>query len=156
MDITTITSAYSAVKSIKDLGSALLDAKIDADSKQKISEVLTKLGGIQDTLFYIREELLRVQEENHQLKSEIKQLNIKHQEQNNIQYEKPSYWVIDKESKDGPFCQRCYDADKKLVRLQGGNNDAWTCRECKISYQGPNYKAAQPRRVKRNNMWDKY
>ena len=146
MDIGTITSAYSAVKAIKELGSTLLDAKIDSTAKQRVTEVLEKLGGIQDTLFYIREELLRLQDENHELKEKIKQLEEKLEEKGKLKYEKPSYWVIDGETKDGPFCQKCYDADKKLIRLQGGGNDRWSCHECKSTFYGPSYTPPQQRK----------
>ncbi len=54
MDLSTISSAYSALKTIKELGSSLLDAKIDHEAKQRINELISKLGDIQDTLFYIR------------------------------------------------------------------------------------------------------
>ncbi len=149
MDITTIASAYSAVKTIREIGGTLLNAKIDAESKQRVSEVIDKLGGIQDTLFYIREELLKVQEENHSLKSQVKLLEEKLQEKGKLQYLKPSYWVIEGETKDGPFCQKCYDAESKLLRLQGGERDIWNCRECKNSYYGPNYTPPQPKRIGR-------
>ena len=150
MDIGTISSAYTAVKAIKELGSLLLEAKIDSESKQRVSEVLEKLGGVQDTLFYIREELLRVQEENHSLKERIKELERKQSEKEKLQYIKPSYWIIDQEKKDGPFCQKCYDANQLLIRLQGENNDIWHCHECKSIYYGPGHTPHQ-RRVRTTN-----
>ncbi len=145
MDISTISSAYSAVKAIKDIGSSLLDAKIDAEAKQRVSEVLEKLGGVQDTLFYMREELLRVQDENHSLKKQIKDLNEKLTQKERLQYIKPSYWLVDGEEKDGPYCQKCYDANQMLIRLQGGRNDVWSCHECKSTYYGPCYSRPKPR-----------
>lgn len=149
MDIGTISSAYSAVKTIKELGSSLLEAKIDAESKQRVTEVLETLGGVQDTLFFIREELLKAQDKNHGLKEKVKELEKKLEEKGKIQYEKPSYWVIENECKDGPFCQKCYDANQMLIRLQGGNNDIWSCHECKSTYYGPGY-ISPSRRVNRS------
>jgi len=149
MDMATIVSAYSAVKNIKEIGEVLLNAKIDADSKQRVTEVIEKLGGIQDTLFYIREELLKVQEENHNLKVQVKQLEEKLQQKGKLQYIKPSYWVVEGETGDGPFCQRCYDAESKLVRLQEGSRDFWNCRECKNNYHGPNYTPPKPIHIER-------
>ena len=58
-----------------------------------------------------------------------------------IVYEKPAYWRVDGDIKDGPFCQRCYDSEQKTIRLQIGiNNDVWKCLECKSVYYGPRYK----------------
>ena len=149
MDIATISNAYSAVKTIKELGSSLLDAKIDSEAKKSVAEVLEKLGGVQDTLFFIREELLKIQDENHGLKSKVKELEEKLKEKNKLKYIKPSYWLREGENKDGPFCQKCYDTDEKLVRLQGGNNDTWHCHNCKSTFYGPEYtppKRRPPRR----------
>lgn len=153
MDIGAISSAYSAVKAIKDLSSSLLDAKIDSEAKQRVTEALEKLGGIQDALFFIREELLRVQEENYALKDKIKQLEEKIEEKGKIIYEKPSYWAVDGENKDGPFCQKCYDADRKLIRLQGGKRDVWSCHQCKSTYYGPNYTPPQKSRSGGGSSW---
>ncbi|WP_279485805.1 hypothetical protein [Aeromonas veronii] len=68
MDITAITSAYTAIKSIKDIGKLVLDAKVDSEVSEKIQASIEKLGDVQDTLFYIREELLSQQEEKERLK----------------------------------------------------------------------------------------
>lgn len=152
MDIGTISSAYSAVKAIKELGNSLLEAKIDSESRQRVTEALEKLGGIQDALFYVREELLRIQEENHALKEKVKQLEGKLEEKGKVTYEKPSYWIVDGESRDGPFCQKCFDADNKLIRLQGEKRDIWSCHECNSTFYGPNYTPPQVKRS-RGKSW---
>jgi hypothetical protein len=72
MDITSISSAYTGIKIVKDLISALLSAKIEVATKEKINEALEKLGLVQDALFYLREELARLQTENAQLKEKLK------------------------------------------------------------------------------------
>ncbi len=148
MDIASITSAYSALKSIKELGTSILDAKIDSEAKERVNQVLDKLGTIQDTLFYIREELLRLQEENQNLKGTIKKQEEKLSTKEKLIWEKPNYWLKENDSKDGPFCQKCFDADQKLIRLQGGHNDVWKCQQCKSVYYGTNYEPPSPR-VKR-------
>lgn len=147
MDITMITGAYSAIKAIKEMGSALLNAKIDSEAKQRATEILDKLGTVQDSLFFIREELIRVQDENQSLKVTIKELEQQIDLRGKVVYEKPSYWIYDGEKKDGPFCQRCFDVTMKLVRLQGGNNDVWVCHECKTVFYGPNYQPRPTRAV---------
>ena len=74
-----------------------------------------------------KELLLAKDEENKKLKE---QLIMK----NTLKYEKPYYWLIDNEKKDGPFCQQCYDSDNKLIRLQDNNNGKWSCLSCRFSF----------------------
>jgi len=66
-------------------------------------------------------------------------------------YEKPSYWIKTNEGKDGPFCQKCFDADQKMIRLQGGCNDKWLCHACKSYFYGPNYQPPQRKVI--SNGW---
>ena len=160
MDIASITSAYSAVKGIKEIGTAILSAKIDAEAEERVNQVLEKLGPVQDALFYIREELLHLQEENQQLKRTIKGLEEKLNIKEKLIWEKPFYWIVENDSKDGPFCQKCYDSDQKLIRLQGGGNDIWKCLQCNSVYYGPNYRPSKPVVSRKRSRWldglDKY
>jgi hypothetical protein len=39
-----------------------------------------------------------------------------------LTWEKPYYWIVDRDKKDGPFYQQCYDTDGKLIRLQGSGD----------------------------------
>ena len=94
----------------------------------------------QEKIIELREGAIELQDENIELRQQIKQLEDKLKIKENLEYLKPSYWLVNGENKDGPYCQKCYDVDKTLVRLQGGNNDRWHCRSCGSSYTGPNYK----------------
>lgn len=48
----------------KELVTGYFDAKTDAAAKPKVQDALEKLGTVQDTLFQLREELSRLQDEN--------------------------------------------------------------------------------------------
>ena len=74
MDITTITTAYEGLKVGKTLLKAVYDSKVEADSKEKINEVMSKLGEAQDTLFTMREELFRLQSDNKELKDKYSEI----------------------------------------------------------------------------------
>ena len=143
MDMSAITGAYTSLKAMKEVGAYLLESKIDKEAEKKVSEAFEKIGAIQDTLFYIREELLRLQEENRELKEQNRTLEEKLVIKQGVVYKAPSYWVEKDDTTDGPFCQQCYDSDQKLVRLQGGHNDAWYCHGCKTQYYGPQYQKPQ-------------
>lgn len=71
MDIATITAAYEGLKVGKSILKALYESKVEADAKEKIDEVMSKLGEAEDTLFSMREELFRLQSDNESLKKEI-------------------------------------------------------------------------------------
>ena len=73
MDITTISSAYTAIKILKESITTILNSKIETEARNRINEALEKLGGVQDTLFYLREELSRLQSENAELKERLKE-----------------------------------------------------------------------------------
>ena len=72
MDLSEIGAAYTGVKFIKDLLSGILSAKVEGVAKEKINEAVEKLGTVQDSLFYLREELSQLQTENHELKEKLK------------------------------------------------------------------------------------
>ncbi|TOG37424.1 hypothetical protein CGJ05_22765, partial [Vibrio parahaemolyticus] len=153
MDIATITSAYTAIKNIKEISKLALDTKIDSEVSEKIQASIERLGEVQDTLFYIREELLTQQEEKEKLKKELAAAKAELEKIESVVYRAPSYWVVkDNHADDGPFCQPCFDDERKLIRLQGGNNDLWNCRKCQNNFKGPNYVAPQ-KRVRRSSAW---
>ncbi|WP_286694593.1 hypothetical protein [Spongiibacter sp. UBA1325] len=68
MDIALISASYEGLKIGKAALQSLFDAKVDSEAKEKIDLVLQKLGDAQDTLFSMREELFRLQEENERLR----------------------------------------------------------------------------------------
>lgn len=74
MDVTAISSAYTALKIMREAIAAIMDAKIDEAARQRINEALEKIGGIQDTLFFLREELSRIQNENAALKGKLNEI----------------------------------------------------------------------------------
>ena len=57
----------------------------------------------------------------------------------NLQWERPYYFLKDGDSKEGPFCQKCYDTDSKLIRLQERDQGSWCCHTCTGYYTDKNY-----------------
>ena len=99
---------------------------------------------LQEELLKMREEALALQEENLELRKKVQQLEQKQDLSEKVKWEKPHYWIEDGDKRDGPYCQKCYDGHKKLVRLQGGRNDLWDCLECKSRIVGPEYTTPEP------------
>ena len=72
MDMATISTAYTSIKIVKESISGLLGTKIESAAKEKVNEALDKLGAVQDSLFYLREELGRLQSDNSDLKDQLR------------------------------------------------------------------------------------
>lgn len=114
------------------------------DTAKDIYELAKKSSNIelQEKLIRMREEALSLQEQNIVLKQRVIVLEGKLSSKDSLYFDGCLYWYIeDDESKDGPFCQRCFDVDEKKVRLQDSsyNGDRgfveyWECRGCKRSY----------------------
>jgi len=88
----------------------------------------------QEKIMELREGALGIQEENLELKAKIKDLEEKLNKKEEVYWEPPFYWVNKGDVKDGPFCQKCYDSESKLVRLQNADKGAWRCVSCKINF----------------------
>lgn len=71
MDPISLTGAYQGLKSAKELLGALFDAKVDAESRQRVVEIQGKLGEVQDALFVLRERLAELQQERDGLQSQL-------------------------------------------------------------------------------------
>ena len=71
MDIALIGAAYEGLRVGKEILIDSISAKADAQAKEKIHEVMTKLGAAQDALFQLRDELYHLQTENSELKQSL-------------------------------------------------------------------------------------
>ncbi|UCH62265.1 MAG: hypothetical protein JSU77_10720 [Fidelibacterota bacterium] len=85
----------------------------------------------QKQILALREAALELQEENAELKEKIGRLEEELKDR--LVFEKGVYYLEDSGSKEGPYCQRCYDKDTKLVRLQD-DGDHWFCYGCSHGY----------------------
>lgn len=111
------------------------------DNAKDVAELIKKYNDqeLYQKIIDLRDEIFSLKEENLAQKERIKILEDELSIKNNLIYDKPYYWLKDSDSKDGPFCQKCWDADKKLIRLQGRSNDIWKCHQCKGIFEGPGY-----------------
>ena len=85
----------------------------------------------QQTIMALQEEHLNLREQNNQLREENAKLKQLAEVKKKLQYEAPYYMLLDGGSKDGPFCQNCYDTHERLVRLQRMQGPGvWKCQSC--------------------------
>ncbi len=95
---------------------------------------LIKQGNTADAqkqILALREAALEIQEENVELKEKVRR--FEEELKGRLVFEKGVYYLKEDGSKEGPYCQRCYDKDTKLVRLQD-DGDHWFCYGCSHGY----------------------
>src|SRR5208282_282335 len=90
---------------------------------------------LREKLMELREEAVDMQEEIVTLRKRVLELEEKLAKQNELLFEDGLYWLKkDDGTKEGPFCQKCHDADGKMVRLSkgmtGGYGSEWNCTVC--------------------------
>jgi ribosomal protein L37AE/L43A len=112
----------------------------------------------QEKIMELREGALSLQEENIKLKERISELESKLNKKKEVQYEAPFYWEMIDGKKEGPFCQKCYDSDGKIIRLQKIEEGNWHCKSCNNNYFEPSYKPHNPvvGVVQSRGKWDAY
>ena len=94
----------------------------------------------QEKIMELREAALELQEVNSDLRARVSELEEELRIKGSLEYSEGTYWLrredtaSDSTIKDGPFCQHCYDAEQKMIRLQDWG-EAWSCMHCEHSYE---------------------
>ena len=73
---------------------------------------------LQGELMAMREDYNSLHEENIDLKQQLRALQEQQQIEGTLTYRAPAYYRRAEGGKeDGPYCQRCWDVDRRLVRV---------------------------------------
>lgn len=135
-DMATITTAVGGIKGAIEIAKLLKDS---SDSLEK-AEVKLKLADLIGALADVRTQMSDIKEALIESENEKKELKAKLALQAKLEFEMPYYWTIEEDGKkDGPFCQLCYDKEKKLIRLQNKENGEWHCLSCQSYFRDKNY-----------------
>lgn len=135
MEIAAITSLLGSLKTATDIAKFIRESDLSlekAEAKLKLAELVSAIADAKIEASEIQQALQERDEEIRSLKNELKV-------QANLQWEPPYYWLQEGESKDGPYCQHCYDTGRKLIRLYGGQSGYWECKACKSGYEDKTY-----------------
>lgn len=131
--ITIITIAKEAAA----MATAIFDAKDtlkDAHAKLQMSELIVKIAEMNREAASLSDALL-------DREREIRSLNDQLVGSVNMDWREPHYWNIASVVPEGPLCQRCWDADRKVARLhlvKGSSQDRMKCTVCDYSWnEGP-------------------
>lgn len=109
---------------------------LDLLKKGATLEAQEEITSLREVHVSLREENIKLREENQKLREQLSS-------QLTLIYEAPSYWKVEGDVKDGPFCQQCFDNTKEQIRLQkddGRGEGAWECKKCKNEFKDSNYK----------------
>lgn len=87
--------------------SKLLAVIKDPDLKLKIDELYG--------------ENITLREEVFQLKRQLEEIKRTEEVEKNLLHKDNHYFLKKGEEEDGPYCTKCWDADRKLIRLHSGN-----------------------------------
>lgn len=92
---------------------------------------------LQSELLSMREDYNTLQEKNFELQARVKELEAAQALAADLEYRQPVYYLKKENgSEDGPFCQRCWDVDRRLVRVEVFRNARGTlsaiCDQCNV------------------------
>lgn len=135
-DIPTIAAALASLKAATDIAKLMKDSGLTlekAEAKLKLAELLSALADAKSEFADIQQVVIEKEKTIRELEE---RLDVKAK----LKWEQPYYWIMDGDSQDGPFCQRCYDKDGKLIRLQGHGGGYWDCKACQNNYTDKNYR----------------
>lgn len=137
MDPKAITGALSGINAAIQIAKTVRNAESSlaaAELKMQLAELMEKLADAKVHVATVQADSV----EKDQLIAELRaQLALASE----MVFEHPFYYRVTDDKRDGPFCQRCFDADRKAVRLieNRASSDDWICHACEAEYFGPAY-----------------
>jgi hypothetical protein len=143
-DIMLISQIFGSIKAAIEIAKLLKESDLSlekAEMKLKLADLISTLADTKIQVAEIQDVLL---EKDGEIKKLQEALTIKEI----VTYEPPFYWTKDGERKDGPYCQRCYDKDKILVRLQDYGDGRYVCEVCDKSFDTPERQYRKERQEK--------
>lgn len=135
MDLVSVSTLLGSIKTATEIAKLIKDSDVSfekAESKLRLAELISALADAKIEAAEIQQTLL---EKDAAFRELVDRMKLKE----SLIWEQPYYWSLGSESKDGPFCQCCYDGKSKLVRLQGNGRGFWQCKVCSSNYTDKNY-----------------
>jgi len=119
---------------------------------------LIKMGSTTEALeeiIQLRDQTIAIQDENIALKTKNRKLDELLKIRSKLMWEKPYYWLVENDVKNGPYCQLCYDKEKQLIRLQEMTNaqGMWECFHCKSVYKDSSWAPNSPHPRAHSHSW---
>jgi hypothetical protein len=123
-----IIAGLSGIKTAADLTKMLRDGL--KGGTIKADEVTGRIGEIYDYILDSKAALLEAKEEAESLQAQIKELKDARELTDSLEHDGKVYWKSKGDKWEGPFCAKCWDQNRKLVRLDHQN----TTRDGELSF----------------------
>ena len=136
MDPASISTLLGSVKTAIDIAKFFKDSDLSlekAEAKLKLADLISALADAKIQISDIQQAL-------GEKDAEIRKLQNTLSQKANLRWEAPYYWSDEAGKRDGPFCQRCYDDERKLIRLQENVVGFWSCMACHNSVVDARYR----------------
>ena len=103
------------------------------DNVKNVAGLIHKADNIElyGKILDLQKDAMDIVEENRNLKEENRSLKKRIELVGKMIFERNTYWIIEGENKDGPFCSACWDDKNKKVRMQIRHDDS-TCCDCPV------------------------
>lgn len=147
MDFGSISAALGSIKTATEIAKYIKETDLSlekAETKLKLADLISALADA-------KLEVVGAQQSLAEAEGQIKELEKQMEVRANLTWEEPYYWLKTPDARDGPFCQKCYDTDKKLVRLQGNGEGLFHCKACSNTFVTQAYRNRQDAMVRRHN-----
>lgn len=131
--LTSLKSATDIAKILRESAASLKDAETRfklADLLSALADVKTELAGVQDT---IRDQ-----------QRTIRELNEKMTFAGKMEFDAPYFWNVTDGKREGPYCQKCWEDDKKSIHLYLLGNGYWVCAACKTEVIDSSHRPPAP------------
>ena len=104
--------------------SAITEAK-------ELSEIIRKTGNIdlERRILSLHGEIIELSDKNRDLQEQVRELEDKLQTQASLTFDPPYYR---KAGDPVPFCQTCWERDRKAIHLQGPTPDQYHLYSCQV------------------------
>ncbi len=138
--ISGVSAALSSVQAATEIARLIKSGSNSlekAEVKLQIADLISNLADVKLEIADLQSILIKKDKYIADLEDSLKT-------KSNVLWDKPYYWILEGDVKDGPYCQRCYDENNRLIRLQGGERGAWACEVCKGWYKDKNYIQPKP------------
>ena len=130
--IALLTNTLAVLKTAFETVSTLKDADkdfVEANYKVQLAEVFIKIANTMAGFAELRKALDAKDEEIKKLREKVN---------GGVFWSEPFYWKKESETTTGPFCQRCWDKDDRLMRVKFvgkySAGDSWQCPDCRQSF----------------------
>ena len=147
MDFTAVTAVLGSIKTATDIAKLIKDSDLSLEK----AETKLKLADLIGTLADAKLEVVGVQQTLAEAEARIRDLEDELKTRKLLRWKDPSYWLDADTGEDGPFCQKCYDTDKNLVRLQGNGEGWFECKACKSTYVTAERRAGEDAKIRARN-----